>query len=190
MWSHQEISPDNLQSNKTRDVASQANSCRAHLSIFCECFLRWNAKSSKFVLHNIARISLLSVKDHKLLMNLLCLGMALNGTWLYHDRIVGTWRLPSKRWPSFLLSSFSCKVTITKCNPRNNQRPLRPTITTERLVVLTSILVTLTCSTSKINSCTIKSILTCSMIKTFSNNRICIFPWGTMQQNFFIHIRI
>ena len=168
---------------------------------YCFDCCRWSAKEtieirnlnlsrtcpSNGVLHHVAGISLLAIKDHILLMELVLMMMSLYPSRLDNNWIVGARWLTSDGWPSFDLSGFSRCVSITQCHSSKNHRSLTRAAAAT-LVLLACVLVALTSGTCEIHPCTIQSMLAGSVVEPSADDGVCIIPGGSMQQNLLINI--
>ena len=116
------------------------------------------------ILHNVAWISLFSVKDHVFLMNLTMPVMSFDHSRVYDDGVVCASCIGSDWRPPFFIPGFCSKRSITECHTGDYQCPLNLT-TTAIVMHLTGILMALTCSTCEVYPATIHGTLTGAIVK-------------------------
>ena len=161
------------------------------LQLICDRNLwNWNLSRtclSNGVLHHVAGISLLPIKDHKLLMELVLIVMPLYPSRLDNNWIVGARWLTSDGRPSCVHSDFSRCVSITQRHSSKDHRSLTPAAAAP-LVLLACVLMALASRTCEIHPRTIQSMLAGSVVEPFADDGVCIIPRGSMQQNLLVNI--
>ena len=139
------------------------------------------------ILHNVAWISLFSVKDHVFLMNLTMPVMSFDHSRVYDDGVVCASCIGSDWRPPFFIPGFCSKRSITECHTGDYQCPLNLT-TTAIVMHLTGILMALACSTCKVYPATIHGTLTGAIVKAILDDWVSISPRGAMQENFLVKV--